>query len=156
MSLPDWLARELETIGAQNAERSITRAEAVTCSATRSSAAPTRVPAPRSPRVRRRSSTPGNRARRAAASRRRPSELFPTCPPAVVRPGVLRPVALRTATTGQWLQHAPPPGRRRDRRGGSDLAAFDGAYGQGPALLTGDLTQRDVLGDLEDGAAAAP
>jgi hypothetical protein len=161
MSLPDWLARELDTIGAQNAERSITRQEAVTALRDvimRSADAAFRLAI--TAEFAGRQLDAWHRARRAAGlpAAAGQSELFPGLPARLyVRPGVLRPVALMDAHDWDMaynMLHTRAEGAITAAK--ADLAAFDGAYDKVRALLTGELTTADVLGDLGDAAAAAP
>jgi len=144
MSLPDWLARELDTIGAQNAERSITRAEAVTMlrdAIIRSADTAFRLAI--TAEFAARQLDAWHRARRAAGfPAAGQSELFPDLPARLyVRPGVLRPVALMDGHDWDMaynMLHTRAQGAIDAAE--ADLAAFDGAYGKVRPLLTGDLT----------------
>jgi len=115
MSLPDWLARELDTIGAQNAERSITRAEAVTMlrdAIIRSADTAFRLAI--TAEFAARQLDAWHRARRAAGFPAAASpELFPDLPARLyVRPGVLRPVALMDGHDWDMASTCSTPGRR--------------------------------------------
>jgi hypothetical protein len=161
MNLPGPIQSELDRLGARNAAREITRAEAVT--------------ALRDAIIREadrafllslaaefagRQLDAWHRARRAAGfpAVAGQSELFPDLPARLyVRPGVLRPVALMDGHDWDmaWnMLHTRAEGAINAAE--ADLAAFDGAYDKVRPLLTGDLTTADVLGGLGDGAAATP
>jgi len=105
------------------------------------------------------SSTPGTAPAAPPASRRRQSELFPDLPARLyVRPGVLRPVALMDGHDWDMAYNMLHTRAQRDRAAEADLARVRRRLSGKvrPLLTPADLTTADVLGDLEDGAAAAP
>ena len=163
MNLPGPIQSELDRLGGQNAERAITRAEAVTALRDvilrhADSAFLRSVVAEFAGRALDSWHKQHSEGSRTPAPEDQ-SELFPGLPVRLfIRPGVRRSVILFTGhdwdMARNMLQTRTDGAKKAAER---DQAAFDAAYEKVRPLLSGELTTADVAGQLDSpGLAASP